>query len=298
MAFINNIKIASRLWLGFGAVILIGIGIALFAASQMRSLAEQLDEMANNRMVKVAQFTDLKDNLNTIARSARNIVISSDPGFQEAEKKKIVEIRAANTAILGKLGQSIKLPKAAEHLKVINDTRGTYNAALDRAIAFGEKGEKAAAGELLAGEVRNLQNVLFTAVEDSRELQKHIASQLAKETSEAVATYSVLLAALGVLMLLMGSIIAWLITRAITVPLNKAVEVAGRVAAGDLTGKIDIKSHDETGQVLQALERMRNALIGVVSSVRAGSESVATASSEIAQGNNDLSQRTEEQASA
>lgn len=80
--------------------------------------------------------------------------------------------------------------------------------------------------------------------------------------------------------------------------LNRAVEVANSVAAGDLNQTIDVQGSDELARLMQALSQMNQSLIKVVSQVRQGSESVATASAEIAQGNNDLSARTEQQASA
>jgi methyl-accepting chemotaxis protein-1 (serine sensor receptor) len=89
----------------------------------------------------------------------------------------------------------------------------------------------------------------------------------------------------------------WLI-RSITAPLARAVEVADRVAGGDLTTHIDVDSRDETGQLLSALQRMQQSLVRTVSVVRQNSESVASASAQIASGNNDLSARTEQQASA
>ncbi len=298
MFTIKKMRLSTRLASGFGLVILIGIAIASLAAWQLRSLATHLDDMANDHMVKMAQFSDLKDNFNAVALSARNIVISSDAMFQEIEKMKIVDVRKANKELLDKLTQSVTLPEAMASLKLINDNNDTYNAELDRAMALGESGDKAQASEVLASDVRTLQNVVFKAVEASRALQKGIAENLAKDTGVAVTLYSNLMMALGVLMLLLGSTIAWLITRSITRPLNQAVEVADRVAAGDLSGTIDIRSQDETGQVLQALDSMQTALIEVVAKVRHGSESVSTASAEIAQGNHDLSSRTESQASA
>lgn len=54
-------KVSPRLTLGFGLLALIGIGIAIIGALKMRARATDLDEMANNRMVKVAQFTEMMD---------------------------------------------------------------------------------------------------------------------------------------------------------------------------------------------------------------------------------------------
>jgi methyl-accepting chemotaxis protein len=86
-------------------------------------------------------------------------------------------------------------------------------------------------------------------------------------------------------------------SRGITRPIRQAVSVAQRVAAGDLGGRIDVTTRDETGQLLEALRTMNDSLAGIVGKVRAGSESIATGTSQIAVGNSDLSQRTEAQAS-
>ena len=88
------------------------------------------------------------------------------------------------------------------------------------------------------------------------------------------------------------------IAGAITNPINEAVRVAQTVASGDLTSRIEVATSEETGQLLGALKDMNDSLIRIVGQVRNGTETIATASSEIASGNLDLSQRTEEQASS
>jgi methyl-accepting chemotaxis protein len=96
----------------------------------------------------------------------------------------------------------------------------------------------------------------------------------------------------------MGSVLAWLATRSITGPINEAVKLAETVAAGDLSSHIEVHSKDETGQLLQALKHMNASLQDIVGQVRVGTDTIATASSQIAAGNLDLSSRTEQQASA
>ena len=99
----------------------------------------------------------------------------------------------------------------------------------------------------------------------------------------------VLLLGLGAGGLLAGLLLAVWITRSITAPLRQAVHVAQAVSGGDLRSQIEVHSRDETGQLLQALQHMQESLVQVVCKVREGSESVATASAQIAQGNQDLS---------
>jgi len=86
--------------------------------------------------------------------------------------------------------------------------------------------------------------------------------------------------------------------RSISVSLNKIIEISNAVAQGDLTHTIQISGKDETVELMTSIATMQNKLIDLVSHVRQGSEGVATASAEIAQGNHDLSARTESQASA
>ena len=88
------------------------------------------------------------------------------------------------------------------------------------------------------------------------------------------------------------------LVRGIGASLGQAVQAAQRVAGGDLARPIEAHGRDEAAQVLQALAAMREQLATVVHGIRGGSESVANAAVQIAAGNQDLAQRTTEQASA
>lgn len=88
------------------------------------------------------------------------------------------------------------------------------------------------------------------------------------------------------------------VTRGITGPLQRAVDVARRVATGDLTSRIELGSKDEIGQLFEALRQMNASLSDIVGNVRHSSDSIMAGSSEIASGNAYLSSRTESQASA
>ena len=91
---------------------------------------------------------------------------------------------------------------------------------------------------------------------------------------------------------------AWLVSRRIKKALDKAIKVSEMIADGDLTGEIEIDSEDETGHLLRSLKEMNKGLAEIVGEVRSGADSIAIATEQIAAGNTDLSQRTEEQASS
>lgn len=294
----KNLSIAKRLAMGFSVTVTLGVVIVGYAAFTMQGLASSVEELANNRMVKAAQFNQLKDNFQTIGRSVRNIVIDNDPAFVSDEKKKIADLRAKNTEILAKLDKTIVLPKGRAFYRTITEGRGPYNAAMDRVIELAVKGDKAAAGAYLISEVLPLQNVIFKATDDSSEYQQDLADSLAKSGKETASFSVLLLSALACLMAGVGTAFGWLMARSITVPVAQAVQASDAIGRGDLSYPIPEGHGDEIGRLLRTLRSMQAGLTRVVASVRANSESVAGASSQIAQGNHDLSQRTEEQAGA
>jgi len=90
---------------------------------------------------------------------------------------------------------------------------------------------------------------------------------------------------------------AILLARRTARDLNEASGVAGRLADGDLEARFGIETRDELGELSRSLERMRESFASMIGQIRTTTESVTVASSQIAQGNADLSTRTEQQAS-
>jgi methyl-accepting chemotaxis protein len=108
--------------------------------------------------------------------------------------------------------------------------------------------------------------------------------------------HMLMLAALAALVALAGAA-GLLIARSVTVPMNRAVEVAQRVAAGDLANDIEVGPPNEVGQMLRALRDMNDSLRRIVGDVRGSVDAISSATGDIASGNADLSARIESQAS-
>ncbi|WP_198674784.1 methyl-accepting chemotaxis protein [Rhodoferax ferrireducens] len=123
------------------------------------------------------------------------------------------------------------------------------------------------------------------------------SDRFAPLVAEAVSFIKVLVFSINLLggLVLLASF--WAIRKAVLGPLEEALRLAGHIAQGDLTGQIVTRSNDEVGQLMAALADMQGSLSRMVAHVRQNSESLEAASSEIAQGNHDLSARTESQAS-
>ena len=299
--FWASLSVARKLALGFGTILALGVGIVTYGSLMLHEATQSTEFLSTDRMVKIDQYTELMDNYNAVARAVRNVALLEDAAAIEREKAQIAALQSKNAELLRLLQASAKDAEATQLLEVVKTTRPAYEAALARVIAAGEQQLHSQAGAILFQEVRPLQTVLFKAVDDSRDRQQVLASQLATQTAQGSRRASAAMILLGALMACVAAAVSWLVSRQILqalgaepATLNLAVAL---VADGDLSQTAQIRPGDKTS-VMASIERMRHSLARVVNAVREGADSVATASGQIAQGNVDLSQRTEEQASA
>ena len=123
---------------------------------------------------------------------------------------------------------------------------------------------------------------LMTDLAVSSEKAAAVSVQAGTDLYERMRALMITLAVLGVAI---GMLLGWLVTRGIVRPLQQAVNAARQVAAGDLTTDIKVATRDETGDLMGALKEMNESLARIVRDVRDGCESIASASSQIAQGN-------------
>ncbi|KQQ32455.1 chemotaxis protein [Duganella sp. Leaf126] len=186
-------------------------------------------------------------------------------------------------------------------------------AALLQAVAARERAYLALRADLFrfkdTGRIQDVESLLDTRLAAAfKQYAGALGQLLAWQTQQATALAAasdrqfrasrVLLAALGVAALAAGSVLAWMLTRSVVQPLTRAVALAGQVAAGELHAVIDHGRRDEIGQLFDALSHMTVRLAATVGRVRDGAVTIDTTSREIANGNLDLSRRTEHQAGA
>ena len=298
---LNNLKVSTRLAMGFGSATLLGVVIAVIGTVEMKSLAGSLEAVTEDRMPKMEMAQAVKENFYASGRYARNLAIVPDASSREEEKKRIAEARADNTRILAELDKVITLPKAREAFKAITDHRGAYNASLDRLVKMVEDGHShAELADFLVKDLRPNQAPLFTVVDEFLASQKEAAQSLANEGAATANRNAVVLLVLAVVMGVLGAGAGWALARNLRRALGAEPAELGatalRVASGDLS-PVAGSTGAAAGSVLASLSDMQSSLALIVGQVRASSDSIATGSAQIAIGNADLSQRTEEQAS-
>jgi methyl-accepting chemotaxis protein-1 (serine sensor receptor) len=192
------------------------------------------------------------------------------------------------------------LPRDAEEDRLAQEVsvkRETLHQAMDgfAAIIAGTDQSK------IADAAKDLQvkyNDLSVADDELRKLQFTQAQQGFDTAQDSFGTFR-LVSIVAVVVGLLAALFSYLtLSRAIGRPLADALEHFDAIAAGDLRRPVVVGSRDEMGQLLEGIAKMQRSLTETVRSVRGGSESIATATRQIAAGNIDLSSRTEEQASA
>src|SRR5450830_1712546 len=295
---ITNLKIGVRLSIGFGFLVLLLVAMATLGITQMSMLNEQMDDLIRDKYPKTVLANDIIKHVNLIARSSRNILLMIDAGDIAQEVRTIQEASQGSKLALEKLDGIVAGEKGRALLNVILDARTRYNAGRDEVLRLTQEGAKNEATLMLLKQVRPLQLSYMTAVDALIAHQNQLMHESGEEVKQEYLEARNLVLALSTLAITFAGLIAYLVTRSITAPLSRAVKVAETVAAGDLTSHFDTSSKDETGQLLRALRAMNDNLLQIVRQVRHGTDTIATASSEIASGNLDLSSRTEQQASS
>jgi methyl-accepting chemotaxis protein len=297
MNLVTDLRIGRRLGLAFAISISFSVLLAAYARSALVHINEELEVMVNDRLARIAQLEEIKDNVNINAQAVRNVLLVNTPDAKR-EQLTAVDAAAKRTAeLFDKLNASMPPGRGHDMMASVAQARGLFVASVRKVLDLGLKGETEPARDLLLGETKGLQVNYFTALDALITHEEDLMHQTAKATDETVdfAAIAVVLAAAAAVAF--GIAMAVLITRSVVIPIRQAVDAAETVAAGDLRVHLATTRKDEAGQLLGALQRMTDALVGIVGAVRGNADSVATASGQIAQGNADLSQRTEQQAS-
>jgi methyl-accepting chemotaxis protein len=294
----NDMKISTRLILGFGMLALLIALMGGIALVKTNVVEADLEKLVENQIPKVVTLFEIKGEINIVARATRNLVIMSEPTELPKEVAKILESRKQISLRLEKLGADVKSDAAKAALAKVTESRGKYVAQLDKFMALAAATKMDEAKAVLLGEMRSVQRDYFAALDDMIKLQDDHMDASAKNAHDAVASMKLMLMIAMAFALVAAVLMALWIIRAITGPINQAVGIARAVADGDLSQQFEASGNNETALLLMALKDMQTSLSSVVANVRQGSEGVATASAEIASGNHDLSARTESQASA
>ncbi|TXI73779.1 MAG: HAMP domain-containing protein [Limnohabitans sp.] len=295
----KNLKISTRIILLMGILIVVILGVGFLGLGGMRMANESLRTVYEDRTVALGQLATIQ---RLVARNQYLLSMALHQTTPEAANKVMEEFP-------GNVEQITKTVEAYLATYLTPEEEVLAKAWKDKRTAYKDKGLVPTAAAIKAGnkeEGLRLLNEVVTPLFDSQ--RADILKLIQLQIDEAEKEYKVAVAnqaqrrtiawaffAVGVgLAVWLG----WMLVTSIRVSLQSAIEASGAIAQGDLTHSIATQGKDEVAQLMGSMATMQDNLISLVSRVREGAEGLSTASAEIAQGNNDLSMRTEQQASA
>ena len=294
---LHHWRIGARLFVAFGAVLALLLVVAVVAVWNLNTLSHTTRHMTQVTWAKA----DAASRLGLIAAlNARRTAeqVFSDPQRRQQLRDEIVASREAFVVSIKRLQELLFLDEGKALLAKIEQARGIYVQSQTKFYALLDAGD-------MEGATHELQTVTLVQLalisqycQDLSDLENRLAQEDGAQAVAAADWARWIVIATGLIAAALGMGLAWVITRSITRPLVQAVGVAQSVAQGQLGNAMVIDRSDETGDLLQTLQAMDQSLVQIVTNVRQGSDAIATATTQIATGNLDLSGRTEEQASA
>lgn len=302
---LSRMSIKSRLVGAFGLFILLLIlvgGLGIYSAQHNVNSLQNLtlkDKSAEADIIRIKYRMEYN-------RSELLRAIQHDPGFAMSKlhdhpvSKHITSIEASNRILKEKFEAyqaGIADPEEKRLLdNWVTDSSNLGIEAINQVIAAMQANQ----WEIAEGLTVKLINPLYMRSDAaSKALVEYLTQRAEKnriEVDNNIKQMAYLMIAVILLGVVMAIVTGWWLIRSITIPLRHAVDVARRVADGDLRADVTVINEDEIGTLLNALKDMNTSLAHIVGEVRVGTETIASASGQIAAGNLDLSNRTEAQA--
>jgi len=294
---LSDLKIGTRLYIGFGAVVAILVLLITASYTNFSRL-----HAANGWNIHTYQVLGEVD---AALMSLVNME-TGQRGFALTGKDASLEpYNAGKDDFRKHVEEAKKLtsdnPRQQERLQRLADEEQKWIVtAVEPTIKLRREGGDADMAAVVAAEQafkgKQSMDAMRKLIADIRAEESGLMGEREKTTASLVSTMTATLLGGGLIGVAAAMALAYWLALNITRPLAYAVRVAKQVAQGDLTARVEVRSKDESGELLAALKDMNTSLLDIVSRVRTGTATIATAASEINSGNQDLSARTEQQA--
>jgi methyl-accepting chemotaxis protein len=294
---LNNLKIRTRLLLGFGLLLaLLLVAVAVSFGRLVQTEADMRAATDYQRRANLANEWVQKSQLN----ANRIVAVAKAAGLPDVESYFGPLIKATseeNLAIQKNLEGAETSDKGRALMAAIAERRAPYLESIAKLQEHLKVSDQPAVEALLKEKLLPLGAAYMAAMGDLKKHEDALVVQRTEELRNGVESAKMMLAVLVIASLAVGIGGSLVITRSVTTPIGEAVEVARVIAANDLSHTVKSDRKDELGDLLRALGQMQTSLRQMVGQVRSATDSISTASAEIATGNQDLSIRTEQTAS-
>jgi methyl-accepting chemotaxis protein len=303
---LTKLKVGTRLGAGFFVVLFFLVAVTVVGIYNMKLIQDRLENVVRVNNVVNRLVIDMRANVADRITSLRILTLLSEPDDMAPEMKRVNDLALSYEAAQKKLTEKFdsEASTTAAEKDLLKQAKMHESAAMP-AIAkaselwLGGKAEEAT--KVLIREIRPNQKKWMAALEQLAALEEKQVAQAAQTAESAYIVARNLMLTIGGVAMIVGLFFAVVITRSLIKQLggepDYTARIASSIAHGDLSVSIDT-TNAAKGSLLMEVREMRNSLKDIVGQVRVGTETIGTASREIAAGNIDLSSRTEMQASS
>ncbi|AYM98433.1 HAMP domain-containing protein [Acidovorax sp. 1608163] len=293
---LDNIRVSRKLWFAFlGLMVAMAVVSGLAQNRSNTAMSRAIDAVADidGRLASVIRWRGATGTANLMVHG---IAITTDEALEKQYGAQLKEAIAGIGKIQEGISAGISDPADKAAMDKIQEIRKRVLAGVGKIRELRGAGDIAASQRFAKEEFTALINQYEGAQDEFIALLERRRDAVREDATTQRIRAGVIGAITALLVFGVGTLLAWWLVRSITAPLQQAVDTANAIAAGDLTRELQSTRKDELGQMLRALSDMSARLRGVVSEVRQGVDSVSSASVQIANGNHDLSARTEQTA--
>ena len=298
MQWFYDLKISKKLFLSFGAVLALTLLLGVVTIASMGRLNAASNQLSSQSLPSMRFILALKSALNTTRRYEMEQLLATDPARVDKYDEMIARMVAKVDKLQGQFQGTITNGEDRQLLAQLVAVRADYAVERARMVELrkqGRRDEVLAIAEGRSFKLINQSADVIDKIAQRTQDQGDANSDAAEAQYLSARNQAIALLAASIVI---GMLLAAWVARIVSRPLQHAVDVARRVADGDLTANVRVTSRDESGQLMAALRHMNDSLQRLVGQVRGSTDTIATASSQIAAGNQDLSSRTEQQASS
>ncbi|MDB5804981.1 MAG: hypothetical protein JWN73_2303 [Betaproteobacteria bacterium] len=291
-------SIGTRVAACTGVLLLLLAAVVLIGVAQIRAVGERGERLLAEPLAKERVVTDWYRLVQAAAIRTAATAISEDPKMEENFREQNKEGVAAGNQDQKAMEAMASTEEEKAMLRSINEMRLANQKDRDEIARLRKEGKKDEAMAVYNDRVKGRTKAYVGVLAKFSELEKNAIDTLARANAEAVARTVSEMIILGGAAILLGCILAFFMARGIVRPLRRAVEVADKVAAGDLRSEIEVKGEDETAALLGAIARMQQALRSLIGSAQSEAGAVSSAASELATAADELAGSSARQSEA
>ncbi len=301
---LSNMKVGTRLGMGFTLVLVFLVAVTAVGILRMGQIQDRLDRVVSVNNVVTRLVIEMRNNVTERVAGLRVLTLMTDPADMEQDMNRIKVQAAKYDEAEKKLADKFATEGSQEEkalLAKIQEHEAAALPAIAKASELWLSNKAEDATRVMIKEIRPIQKRWMESLDQLGALEDKVNTQSMKDAESAYSTARNTMLILGGVAIILGVFAAITITRGLLKQLggepDYTARIASSIAHGDLSINIDTAG-SLRGSLLSEMNEMRNSLVGIVGQVRVGTETIGTASREIAAGNIDLSSRTEMQASS